>query len=205
MIRNSSHSKTSIFATSSMVKIGMLSGLGMILMLLDFPLPIFPTFLKFDLSDAPAVIGAFAMGPAAGVMIEFLKNVLKIMVRSNTGGVGELANFLVGVAYVLPLALVYQKWPTRKGVVWGSGLAIISGAVIAGILNYFVFIPAYAVVLGYPVDAFINMAAKINSSVVDLRTLVLFAIVPFNLLKGLVVAISGLGLFKALEPLWKMY
>src|SRR5699024_2547807 len=109
MIRNSSHSKTGIFATSSMVKIGMLSGLGMILMLLDFPLPIFPTFLKFDLSDAPAVIGAFAMGPAAGVMIEFLKNVLKIIVRSNTGGVGELANFLVGIAYVLPLALIYQK------------------------------------------------------------------------------------------------
>ncbi len=203
MIRNSSRSKSSIFATSSMVKIGMLSGLGMILMLLDFPLPIFPSFLKFDLSDAPAVIGAFAMGPAAGVMIEFLKNVLKIIVHSNTGGVGELANFLVGVAYVLPLALVYQKWPTRKGVVWGSLLAIFSGALFAGILNYFVFIPAYAVVLGYPVDAFVKMAAKINSSVVDLRTLVLFAIVPFNLLKGVVVAISGLGLFKALQPLWK--
>jgi riboflavin transporter FmnP len=187
-----------------MVKIGMLSGLGMILMLLDFPLPIFPTFLKFDLSDAPAVIGAFAMGPAAGVMIEFLKNLLKIIVRSNTGGVGELANFLVGVAYVLPLALVYQRHPNRKGVVWGSILAIFSGAFFAAVLNYFVFIPAYAVVLGYPVDAFVNMAAKINSAVVDLRTLVLFAIVPFNLLKGLIVAVSGLGLFKALQPLWKM-
>ncbi len=204
MIRNSSQSKGSIFATSSMVKIGMLSGLGMILMLLDFPLPIFPTFLKFDLSDAPAVIGAFAMGPAAGVMIEFLKNLLKIIVRSNTGGVGELANFLVGVAYVLPLALVYQRHPNRKGVVWGSILAIFSGAFFAAVLNYFVFIPAYAVVLGYPVDAFVNMAAKINSAVVDLRTLVLFAIVPFNLLKGLIVAVSGLGLFKALQPLWKM-
>lgn len=205
MIRNSSQSKSTIFATSSMVKIGMLSGLGMVLMLLDFPLPIFPTFLKFDLSDAPAVIGAFAMGPAAGVMIEFLKNVLKIIVRSNTGGVGELANFLVGVAYVLPLALVYQRFPNRKGVIWGSILAIFSGAFFAGVLNYFVFIPAYAAVLGYPVEAFISMAAKINSSVVDLRTLVLFAIIPFNLLKGVIVAVSGLGLFKALQPLWKMY
>lgn len=204
MIRNSSQSKSSLFATSSMVKIGMLSGLGMILMLLDFPLPIFPTFLKFDLSDAPAVIGAFAMGPAAGVMIEFLKNVLKIIVRSNTGGVGELANFLVGVAYILPLALVYRKYPTKQGVFWGSCLAIISGALFAGILNYFIFIPAYATVMGYPIDAFVKMAAKINSNVVDLRTLVLFAIVPFNIIKGLVVAIAGLGLFKALQPLWKM-
>lgn len=204
MIRNSSQSKSSIFATSSMVKIGMLSGLGMILMLLDFPLPIFPTFLKFDLSDAPAVIGAFAMGPAAGVMIELLKNVLKLIIRSNTGGVGELANFLVGVAYVLPLALIYQKWPTRKGVFFGSALATISGAVFAGLLNYFIFIPAYAIVLGAPVEAFIGMAAKINSAVVDLRTLILFAIVPFNIVKGIVVAISSLGLFRALQPLWKM-
>lgn len=204
MIRNSSQSKSTLFSTSSMVKIGMLSGLGMVLMLLDFPLPIFPAFLKFDLSDAPAVIGAFAMGPAAGVMIELLKNLLKIMVRSNTGGVGELANFLVGIAYVLPLALVYKKWPTRKGVAWGSGLAILSGAFFAAILNYFIFIPAYAAVLGYPVEAFVGMAAKINSNVVDLRTLVLFAIVPFNLVKGVVVAISGLGLFKILQPLWKM-
>lgn len=204
MIRNSSKSKSSIFATSSMVKIGMLSGLGMVLMLLDFPLPIFPSFLKFDLSDAPAVIGAFAMGPAAGFMIELLKNLLKIMVRSDTGGVGELANFLVGIAYVLPLAFIYKKWPNKKGVLWGSILAIFSGAFFAGVLNYLVFIPAYAVVLGYPVEAFIKIAAKINASVVDLRTLVLFAIIPFNLLKGVVIAVSGLGLFKALQPLWKM-
>lgn len=204
MIRNSSRSRSGIFSTSSMVKISMLSSLGMVLMLLDFPLPIFPTFLKFDLSDAPAVIGAFAMGPAAGVMIELLKNILKLLVRSNTGGVGELANFLVGVAYVLPLALFYKKWSNKHGVFWGSVVATISGAIFAGILNYFVFIPAYAVVLGYPVESFISMAAKINSSVVDLRTLVLFAIIPFNLVKGVVVALSGLGLFKALQPLWKM-
>lgn len=204
MIRNSSRTKSGIFATSSMVKIGMLSALGMILMLLDFPLPIFPSFLKFDLSDAPAVIGAFAMGPAAGVMIEFIKNILKIIVRSNTGGVGELANFLVGIAYVLPLALVYKRWPTKKGVLGGSILAIISGSFFAGVLNYFVFIPAYAAVLGYPVDAFVSMAAKINTAVVDLRTLVLFAIVPFNIIKGIVVAVSGIMLYRVLRPLWKM-
>lgn len=205
MIRNSSQSKSSVFATASMVKIAMLAGLGTVLMLLDFPLPIFPSFLKFDLSDAPAVIGAFAMGPAAGVMIELVKNILKLMVRTNTGGVGEVANFLVGTAYVLPLALVYKKWPTKKGVVCGSVLATFSGAIIAGLLNYFVLIPAYAVILGYPVDAFVGIAAKINSAVVDLRTLVVFAVVPFNLVKGVVVTLSGLGLFKVLQPLFKKY
>ncbi len=204
MIPNASKAKSSVFTTSSMVKIGMLSGLGMVLMLLDFPLPIFPTFLKLDLSDAPAVIGTFAMGPAAGVMIELLKNVLKIIVRSNTGGVGELANFLVGIAYVIPLGLAYEKWQSRKGVAVGCILATLSMTIAGGILNYFIFIPAYAVVLGYPVDAFVSMAAKVNSSVVDLRTLILFAIMPFNFLKAIIVSVSGFGLFKALQPLWKM-
>ena len=88
MIRNPSQSRSSLFATSAMVKIGMLSGLGMVLMLLDFPLPIFPTFLQIDLSDVPAVIGAFSMGPAAGVMIEFVKYVLSLVVGINAGGVG---------------------------------------------------------------------------------------------------------------------
>lgn len=74
----------------------MLAAIGMVLMLVDFPLPLFPSFLQIDLSDVPAVIGAFSLGPAAGVVIELLKNLLKLIVGSNTGGVGELANFLVG-------------------------------------------------------------------------------------------------------------
>ncbi len=204
MIRNSIQKKHGVFSTGSMVKISMLAALGTVLMLLDFPLPIFPSFLKFDLSDVPAVIGAFAMGPMAGVVVELLKNILKIIVRSNTGGVGELANFLVGIAYVLPIALVYERWPDRKGVFWGSALATVSGALFAGLLNYFIFIPAYAVVLGYPVDAFIGMAAKINSAVVDLRTLVVFAIVPFNFVKGIAIAVCSFCLFKAMQPLFRV-
>ena len=205
MIRNPSQSRSSLFATSAMVKIGMLSGLGMVLMLLDFPLPIFPSFLQIDLSDVPAVIGAFAMGPAAGVMIEFVKNLLKIIVGSNTGGVGELANFMVGAAYVLPLAVVYDKWRTRSGVLWGSVLATVVGAIVAGVLNYFVFVPAYAAVLGFPVDAFVDMAAAVNSSVVDLRTMVIFAIVPFNLVKGVIIAVASLTMHRILRPLWNKF
>lgn len=204
MIQNSSNLKKNIFDTSSMVKIGMLSGLGMALMLLDFPLPIFPSFLKLDLSDAPAVIGTFAMGPVAGVFIELLKNLLKIVVKNNTGGVGELANFLVGIAYILPLGLIYQKYKNKKGVFIGCLISMFSMTLIAGILNYFIFIPAYSWVLGYPIDAFVGMAAKINSSVVDLRTLIIFAIMPFNLLKSLLISIVGFGLYKALQPLWKI-
>ena len=120
MIHNASQTRGSLFATSAMVKMGMLAAIGMVLMLVAFPLPLFPSFLQIDLSDVPAVIGAFSLGPAAGVVIELLKNLLKLIVGSNTGGVGELANFLVGAGYVLPLALIYQRWPSRSGVLWGS-------------------------------------------------------------------------------------
>lgn len=183
----------------------MLGGLGMILMLLDFPLPLFPIFLQVDLSDVPAVIGAFSMGPAAGVMIELLKNLLKLIVGSSTGGVGELANFLVGAGYVLILGIVYEKWPHRNGVILGAVLATVGAAVFAGVLNYFIFIPAYAVVMGLPVDAFVSVASQVNAAVVDLRTLVVFAIVPFNLVKGVIIAVAAVLVHRILRPLWDKF
>lgn len=204
MIRNASRSRN-MFATSSLVKMGMLGGLGMILMLLDFPLPLFPIFLQVDLSDVPAVIGAFSMGPAAGVMIELLKNLLKLIVGSSTGGVGELANFLVGAGYVLILGIVYEKWPHRNGVILGAVLATVGAAVFAGVLNYFIFIPAYAAVMGLPVDAFVSVASQVNAAVVDLRTLVVFAIVPFNLVKGVIIAVAAVLVHRILRPLWDKF
>ena len=93
MLQYACQTRGSLFATSAMVKMGMLAAIGMVLMLVDFPLPLLPSFLQIDLSDVPAVIGAFSLGPAAGVVIELLKNLLKLNVGSTTGGVGELANF----------------------------------------------------------------------------------------------------------------
>lgn len=192
-----------LLQTSAMVKIGMLSGLGMVLMLLNFPLPIFPSFLKIDFSDAPALVGAFYMGPAAGVLIQLLKNILKVIVENNTGGVGELANFLVGTAYVIPLGLIYKKRQDYSGVLLGSILSVLTMTVVAGILNYFVFIPAFAWVMGLEISDFVSAAAKVNAAIVDLRTMVFFGIMPFNLVKGTLVSFVGFVLFKALQPLWK--
>jgi len=204
MITDMSNKRHNLLETSSMVKIGMLSGLGVILILLNFPLPIFPAFLKIDLSDAPAIVGTFYMGPAAGVLIQLLKNILKFIIDNNTGGVGELANFLVGSAYVVTLGLVFRKHQSKSGVLSGCLLAIGSMTITAAVLNYYVFIPAFAWVLGYPVSAFVDMAAAVNSRVVDLRTLIIYGIVPFNLFKGALVSFVGYGLFKALQPLWKL-
>ena len=193
-----------LLETSAMVKIGMLSGLGMVLMLLNFPLPIFPSFLKIDFSDAPALVGTFYMGPAAGVLIQLLKNILKVVVDNNTGGVGELANFLVGTAYVLPLGLIYQKRKNYQAVLWGCLLSVLTMTIAAGVLNYFVFIPAFAWVMGLQVSDFVSAAAKVNAAIVDLRTMIFFGIMPFNIVKGTLVSFVGYGLFKALRPLWRL-
>ncbi len=189
--------------TGVMVKIGMLAGVGVVLMLLDFPLPIFPSFLKMDLSDVPAIIGTFTMGTWAGVVVELVKNLLKIIVGSKTSGVGELANFLVGIGYIIPLGMICKRNLSKQKVILACLIASVSMALVGGLLNYYAFIPLYAKVLGSSVDLFVNTAAKINSGIHDLRTLAIYAIVPFNLLKGIVMSFVGFGLFKALQPLFK--
>jgi len=203
MFQKTNNLNSSMLKTSALVKIGMMSALGMVLMLLDFPLPIFPSFLKIDLSDVPAMIGAFTMGPAAGVLIEFLKNLLKLIVGSNTGGVGELANFLTGTAYVLPLGILYRRWKSKNGVILSMLVSTLTMTLVAGILNYLVFIPAFGWVMGYPIDAFVSMGAKVNASIVDLKTLVIFAIMPFNIVKGIIMSVFGYGLYRALKATWK--
>ncbi len=103
-----------LLSTNSMVKISLLSAISFVLMLFEFPLGIFPEFLKIDLSDLPALIGGFALGPVAGVIIIGIKNVLHFLIKSQTGGVGELANFIVGAALVFPASLVYNHNKSRK-------------------------------------------------------------------------------------------
>lgn len=85
----------------------MLSAVAYILMFLDFSVPFMPSFIKMDLSELPALIGSFAMGPLCGVIICLVKNVLHLFITS-TGGVGELSNFILGVAFVLPAGLLYK-------------------------------------------------------------------------------------------------
>ena len=91
----------------------MLSAVGFVLMFLEFSVPIMPSFIKLDLSELPALLGAFAMGPASGVMICLVKNLLHLFMTS-TGGVGELSNFILGICFVLPAGLIYQRWKGKK-------------------------------------------------------------------------------------------
>ena len=113
-----------------MTMTAMLSAVAFILMFLDFSVPVMPGFIKMDLSELPALIGAFAMGPLSGTIICLIKNLLHLFITS-TGGVGELSNFILGACFVLPAGLVYKKWKGRKAAVIGS----LAGAVLMALVS----------------------------------------------------------------------
>ncbi|MEF9952118.1 MAG: ECF transporter S component [Clostridium sp.] len=183
-----------------LVKVSILSAIGFILMMVDFPLPIFPVFLQIDLSDIPALIGGFALGPIAGVAIELIKNLIHLL-ASSTAGIGEMANFIVGATFVFVASTVYKKSRTKKGAIIGVAVGTIVMSIVACVFNYFVLIPLYESVLGWPISGIIDMASKVTSLVTNLETLILYSILPFNLLKGIIVSGVVLLIYKKVKPI----
>ncbi|MFL0197682.1 ECF transporter S component [Clostridium sp. WILCCON 0269] len=186
-----------------LVKVSLLGVIGFLLMFMEFAIPIFPSFLKIDISDLPALIGAFALGPGAGIAIEFLKNVLHGIFDGTTGFVGELANFAVGSVLVFTAGYMYNRNKTKKTAIIGLGTATVTMSIAAALLNYFILLPLYEKLFKFPISAMVAAAGKLNSIVTDLTTFVLFVIVPFNLLKGIALTILTLVLYKSVSPLLK--
>lgn len=189
---------TQRMSVSTMTKVAMLSVLAFILMLIELPLPIFPGFLKIDISDVPALIAGFALGPVAGIAVEAIKNILHLF-KTSTGGVGELANFLIGSALVLPSALLYAKKQTKANAITGLAIGTVLMATVGALANYYVLIPFYTNFM--PIDAIVAMGTVINSSITSVWTLILFGIVPFNIFKGLVVSLFTMLLYKHISPI----
>lgn len=188
-------------STNSLVKIAVLSVLAYILMIVDFPLPLFPAFLKLDFSDIPALLGGFALGPLAGVLIELVKVILHFLTKATTGGVGSLANFIVGAAYVAPAALIYHRNKNRKNALIGMLIGTLSMTLIGVIVNLYITIPFYSAFM--PMDKIVAMGTKVNSRIVDLKTLVIYGITPFNILKGAIVSLITLLVYKKVSPILK--
>ena len=184
-----------------MVKISLLSAIAFILMFIEVAVPIFPSFLKLDISDLPALIGTFALGPIAGVAIELIKNILHGIFVGGTAFVGELANFLVGAILVYVSGFVYSHKKTKVNAL----IALVSGTIVmsiaATILNYFVFLPLYESVLHFPIKAVVAMGTALNPHITNLNSFVVMAILPFNLLKGVIVSALTMALYKSVSPL----
>lgn len=187
-----------------MVQIAMLSAVSVILMLFEIPLFFAPSFYKIDLSEVPVLIGAFAMGPLAGVLIELVKIALNLVITGSlTAGVGEFANFLIGCAFVVPSAIIYKKNKSKKGAVTGMIAGTLVMTVVGGFLNAFILLPVYATAFGMPINALVEMGAAVNHLITNLTTFVLFAVVPFNLLKGLIVSLVVALLYKKISVILK--
>lgn len=184
---------------NTMVKIGILVAISVILMtFLEFPVPFFPEWLKIDLSDIPAMLGAFALGPVEAVIIELLKNILHIAVKGTTsGGVGELANFIIGASLVMPAAIVYMKNKTKNSALIGLIIGIILMTVIGSIANYYILIPIFAKIM--PLKQIFSIAAIVNPKIKDTTTYIVYAVIPFNLIKGIVEAFITFILYKRLS------
>jgi riboflavin transporter FmnP len=189
-----------------LVTAGVLAAASTILRFLETPLPLIPGFLKIDFSNIPALIGGFALGPVAGTAILLIKNLLYLP-ATQTGGVGEIADFVISLTLVLPAALFYKYRKNRKGAIIGmaTGSAVMS-FVAAPLMNYFVLIPFYAMMFfGASVDAIINVAAAVNPGITSVWTYIIYAVVPFNIIKSILICfVTGL-LYKPLSPLLHKY
>ncbi|TCN23005.1 ECF transporter S component [Mesobacillus foraminis] len=170
----------------ALVSIGMLSSIAYVLMLLNFPLPVFPNFLMVDFSDIPALVAALIFGPVAGILVEFIKNILDYFMTGSATGVpvGHIANFVAGILFVLPAYYIYNKMRSKKGMVFALVTATATMAILMSILNYYVIMPAYTI--------FLNMPAMASP---DLRQMIVTGILPFNLIKGLMITVVFMLLF----------
>lgn len=186
--------------TRTLVQIGMLSALAIILMQFEIPLPFAPAFYKIDFSEVPVLIGCFSMGPFAGVLIELIKVILNVAIKGTmTMGIGDAANFLIGCAFCVPAALIYQKKRTKSGAVTGMVVGTVIMTIVGCVLNAYILLPVYAKAFEMPLDALVSMGTEVNGAITGLMTFVLFAVAPFNLLKGILVSLIVFFVYKKIR------
>lgn len=171
----------------SFVTIAMLSSISFILMFLKFPLPYFPVFLEIDFSDIPALIAAIIMGPVAGIIVELIKNILNWLFMGAPTGVpvGHMANFATGILFILPVYYYYKKMSTIKGLSIGLIAGTFSMAIGMSLLNYAVFLPMYTYFLGM--------------GTFDMKEMIILGILPFNIIKGILIMVLVLMLFRTMK------
>ncbi len=184
--------------THKLVVTAMLSAAATVLMFLEFSVPLMPPFIKLDISELPALLASFSLGPGYGVAVCLIKNLINLT-HTSTGGVGELSNFLLGAAFVIPAGLVYRKRKNRQGALTGS---VVGAAVMAAVcvpLNYFFIYPVYAMFM--PMEGIIGMYQLILPVVDNLLQCLVIFNMPFTFFKGLLDVLLAFLIYKPLSPL----
>jgi riboflavin transporter FmnP len=204
-----------LFSTKKLVTISLLSALAYVLMLIHLPFK-FLGFLEFEFSDVPAVIAALQFGPLAGVFVELVKNLIKALTASDTAMVGELANFLISSAFMIPVGILYkvrmakklrsqgtvntQPVKTKNGayMIMTFTIGTIAFATAGALLNYYVMLPLYAKFMG-GMDTVVGFASANLSIIKDLKGLILIGITPFNIVKGIYISVIGYYTYRFLK------
>lgn len=179
----------------NLVKVGILAAMSFILMFFQFPIPVAPPFMKVDLADVPALIGGFSMGPVYGILIQLIKNILNLS-KTSTYGVGEVSNFVVGGLFVFVSSSIYKRKKTKKNATIAMVCGVLVMSLAATLSNAFVIFPLYGKAMGVDMGAFVAMAQKTNALVKSYFTMMVFAIVPFNLIKGFIEILVTKLLYK---------
>lgn len=193
-----------VLSTRKIAIIGVFSAIAAVLMLFEFPVPFAPSFYELDFSEIPALIGAFAFGPVAGVMIEFCKILLKLFMKgTSTAFVGDLANFVIGCSFILPASIIYMFKKTKACAIGASAAGTMVMTVFGTMFNAVYLLPTFAKLYGMPLDAIIGMGTAINSHITSVTSLVIFAVAPLNLLKGGSVSLVTMLVYKKLSPILK--
>ena len=182
--------------TKNVVLMGMFGALAAVLMLFEVPLPFLaPSFYGLDFAEVPMLVGTFALGPVAGIVMQIVKILIKLILKpTSTGFVGEFANVCIGCSLILPAGLIYQFKKTKKGAIVGMVAGTMIMAVVGAVLNALVMLPFYSNFM--PLDTIIAAGAAINPAICNVWTFVFLAVAPFNLVKGFIVSLITALIYK---------
>lgn len=185
--------------------VGIFAAMAAVLMYFELPLPFAPSFYEIDLSEVPVLICSFSLGPVAGVVCELVKVILKLLLKgTSTAFVGDFANFVVGCSFILPATAIYHRFKTKKGAMIGMVTGTVVMSVFGSLFNAVYLLPAFATLYGVPLEQLVAMGTAVNGMINSVSTLVLFAVVPFNIVKGTIVSLLTTLLYKRVERLLRM-
>lgn len=188
------------FNTRLLVTISLLVVISYILAFIEISIPLVPSFMKLDVSDLPALLGTFALGPIPAVVIELLKNLLGVF-SSSTVGVGELANFIINGSFVYVAGVIYKNNKTKKNAIIACAIATIVRGVVAVFANYYMLFPIYQTFM--PIDQLIQTFSELVPFIKTKWDVMIFSVLPFNIVKGAVNCLIAIIVYKRVSPLLK--
>ncbi|MBR3121025.1 ECF transporter S component [Oceanobacillus profundus] len=179
-MRNTSKQSSNLL---KLIILALLGTISLLLFFLNFPLPFLPPYLKIDFSDVPALMASLIFSPLAGIIVVAVKNLLYLAVSGAGDPIGVAANFLAGVMFVVPVSILYHKYKGVKSIVSGLVTGTLIMAIGMSVLNYFIILPAYGWFMGWEMTNQVIWAS------------VLAGVLPFNIIKGIIVALLFVPLF----------